>query len=231
MEPKFQTSFIPKKTPTPIGGFGGQKAVRQGTSIYLGLAVILFVVSLAATGAAYAWKQYLIGQQASYKQELADREKQFNTQLITDLKQVNVQIDTAKQLLSSHLALSQIFEVISKLTIEKVRFVSMDVTLPGAAQLAMPGTTNAVAVKMQGYGSNLSSVAFQSKVLSQLEQYGLRQIVKNPIISDPSLEPTGAVSFGFAATIDPGSLSYRESVSPSSQQSQQPPSTGQGQTR
>jgi hypothetical protein len=65
---------------------------------------------------------------------------------------------------------------------------------------------------MKGYGRNFSSVAFQSDVLGQLEQYGLRNIVKNPILSDPSLDTGGTVSFGFTATLNPASLSYRQSV-------------------
>jgi hypothetical protein len=67
---------------------------------------------------------------------------------------------------------------------------------------------------MQGYGSSLSAVAFQSDVLNQLEQYGLRKIIRNPILSDPALDANGTVSFNFSATIDPAALSYMKSVEP-----------------
>jgi hypothetical protein len=211
MEPKFQTSFIPRKNPTPMGGLSSQKPVRHGTSIFMAIAVLIFVVSLGAIGGAYAWKQYLLSVQVTYQKDLAAREQQFNLTQIEHLKQINVQIDTAKQLVNNHVALSQIFEIIQKLTIEKVRFMNMDVTLPTAQNGA---TGNAVKITMMGYGSNLSAVAFQSKVLSELEQYGLRNIVKNPIISDPSLDPAGTVSFGFGAELDKTGLTYAQVINP-----------------
>ncbi len=167
--------------------------------------VIVFVISLGAVGGAYAWKQYLIAAQASYKTQLAEREKQFNIDLIEQLKRVNIQIDLAKQLLTNHLAISQVFDVISHFTAESSRFLSLDLSVP-------TNQSDGVKISMKGYGKNFQSVAFQSDVLGQLELYGLRKIVKNPILSDPTLDGTGTVSFGFTATVDPSTLSYSRSV-------------------
>ena len=207
MEPKFQTSFIPKK---PVAGMGTSyqslhKPKSAGVSIFMTLAVLLFIVSLAGVGGAYFWKQYLISAQDNYKQTLIAREKQFDLSQIEHLKQVNVQIDTAKQLLRNHLADSQIFQIISTFTIESVRFLSMDLTAPASP-------SDSLKLTMNGYGSNLSAVAFQSDVLGSLEQYGLRDIVKNPMISNPSLGQSGTVSFGFSASIDPAALSYESLI-------------------
>jgi len=212
MEPKFQTSFIPKK-PLPTANVGMQTArrpSRRGVSIYMTLAVILFIVSLGSIGGAYAWTQYLTSAQVSYKTDLINRQKQFNVDLISQLKQVNVQIDTAKQLLNNHLALSGIFGIIGALTSEDVRFTSLDLTAP-----ATPGDT--IKVSLSGYGTSLAAVAFQSDVLGQLAAYNvsnisLNKIVKNPILSNPALTGNGTVSFGFTADIDPSTLSYERSV-------------------
>jgi hypothetical protein len=73
--------------------------------------------------------------------------------------------------------------------------------------------TEDIKVSLKGYGTSFSAVAFQSDVLGQLEQYGLRKIVKNPIISDPSLDQRGTVSFGFTASVDPKSVLYEKLVS------------------
>jgi hypothetical protein len=109
------------------------------------------------------------------------------------------------------MALSQIFDIIGRLTIENVRFMSMDVAAPTTGN-------DGVKVSLQGYGTSFSAVAFQSDVLNQLDQYGLRKVVKNPILSNPSAGSNNAVSFGFSATIDPSSLSYENSVVPSATQ-------------
>jgi hypothetical protein len=171
----------------------------------MAIAVLVFIASLIGVGGAYFWKQYLLSQQASYKTQLAEREKQFNLDLVEQLKQVNVQIDTARQLLTKHIAMSQIFEIVQRMTVSDIRFTSLEVAGPTAQK-------NGASLSMHGYGKDLSAVAFQSDVLGQLAQYGLQKIIKNPMISDPVLDANGSVSFGFSATIDPASLSYTQLV-------------------
>jgi len=217
METKFQTSFIPKKPAASAIGNVSSVSHKHTTSIFMTIATLLFIVSLAGAGGAYAYKQYLLSAQDTYKQDLATREQQFNTDLIQQLKAENVKIDLAHQILNSHIALSQIFDIIGRMTIETVRFLSLDVTVPsvptpGSAQSA---TTDGVKISLQGYGTSFSAVAFQSDVLGQLDQYGLRNIVKNPIISSPALGTNGTVAFGFSAVVDPSSLSYENMIAPS----------------
>jgi hypothetical protein len=206
METKFQTSFIPKK---PMPSVGGAMAPQRHhtTSLFMTIGVFIFLASLAAAGGAYAWKGVLENDLISYKQQLADRERAFNVNLIEELKEANIQIDTATRLLQNHLATSQIFDVISRLTISNVRFNSLELTYDPIKS----GST--IKIQMQGIGTSLSAVAFQSDVLGQLEQYGLRKVVKNPILSNPGLDPNGMVTFGFSAEIDPAALTYAKSVS------------------
>lgn len=203
METKFQTSFIPKKPIVPTNVSGGNKPT---ISIILTLGVLVFLASILLAGGSYLYKRTLITSQDKYKKELAKKEKQFNIDLIEKLKKANTRIDTATRILDNHLAVSQIFNIISQFTIEKVRFMSMDVTTPVNA-------SEGVKIDMRGYGTNLSSVAFQSDVFAKLEKYGLRKIVKNPIMSEPNFDAGGTVSFGFSAIIDPDSISYTKSVS------------------
>jgi cytoskeletal protein RodZ len=208
METKFQTSFIPKKpTASAIGGLSpAPHHPSHSVSIFLTIGMLLFVASLVGAGGVYAYQQYLQSTLSSYKQDLATRQQQFNLDLITELKAESVKIDTARQVLNNHLALSQIFSIIGQLTIQNVRFTSMDVTVPSSGD---------VKISLQGQGTNLSAVAFQSDVLGSLDQYGLRNIVKNPILSNPSLDGTGMVGFTLAATIDPKTLSYEKSIAAS----------------
>lgn len=211
METRFQTSFIPKKPLPSVGGASASVGIpsaprRKNTSFFMGFAAFVFILSLAGVGAAYGWKAVLKSSQESYKKQLAEREKQFNLDLIEQLKQVNVKIDLGKSLLANHIAASQIFDIISRLTIENVRFLSMDVTAPA-------NPADGMKISMRGYGSSFSAVAFQSDVLGQLEQYGLRRVVKNPILSDPALDQGGTVAFGFTATIDPAGISYEKLIS------------------
>ena len=222
MEPKFQTSFIPKKQmQSPVVGMQSiQRAQRAGVSIFMAIAVVVFIAALGSVGGAYAWKQYLLNKQTEYKQDLADRQTQFDLTTIQHLKKVNMQIDTARQLLNNHLDLTQIFGIIGQMTIEKVRFTSMDLTVP-------PNLNDGIKLSLSGYGLSASSndttgmqtIAFQSDVLGSLSKYNLTntkfnlsQIVKNPILSNPSPGENGKVSFGFSATVSAKTLSYEASV-------------------
>lgn len=216
METKFQTSFIPKKPISPAGGFaGGTSSMprpHKTSSLFMTLATLLFIVSLAAAGGMYFWKSTLLNAQETYKTELAAQEKRFNTNQIEELKRQDVKITLAQQLLNNHIAASQIFNIIGLMTIEKVRFQSMDLSTG-----ATPGED--VKVTLKGYGTSFKAVAWQSDVLGKLDQYGLRNIVKNPILSDPSLNSNDAVSFGFSATVNPKNLSYQNDMTPSTDSS------------
>jgi hypothetical protein len=207
METKFQTSFIPKKPLAPVGGasigMGVRPSQHHGTSLFMTIAVIIFIISIAVAGGTYAWKALLLSSQENYKNELAERERLFNVDLIEELKRENVKIDIAKGLINRHLAVSQVFGILGRLTIESVRYVSMNLSSSDA---------EGVKITLDGHGTSLSSVAFQSDVLARLERYGLRKVVKNPILSDPALDQNGTVSFGFTASIDPSFLSYEQSV-------------------
>jgi hypothetical protein len=208
METKFQTSFIPKKPMTPAGVPAGRPRVHGTSSIFMTLSTLVFIISLLGAGGAYARKYILTSSQVKYKDDLATLEKGFNIDQINQLKQINVKIDLAKKLLANHLAASQIFDDISQVTIESVRFSSLDITTPNF----QAGRNGDLAISLNGYSTSFSALAFESDVLGHLEQYGLRNVIKNPIVSNPTLNQNGTVSFGLTATVDANSLSYENSV-------------------
>lgn len=210
METKFQTSFIPKKPLVTSGASIPPVKHNTGASLFMTLSVMIFIISILSAGGSYAWKQYLTNDQKVLQQQLKKREQEFNIDLISKLKIQNTQIDTAKKLLENHLAISQIFAILSSLTTESIRFLSLSVSSP-------TGTGDGLKISLTGHGTNFNAVAFQSDVLGHLEQYGLRQIVKNPIVADPALDQKGLVSFGLTATIDPNSLSYAKLIKGSEQ--------------
>lgn len=213
METKFQTSFIPKKPLPSVGGAsmganisnGRRQPVKHGGSLFLNLAMFLFIISIIAGGSMYLLKTAALSSQKNLGEQLSERQKQFNPKLIEELKRVNVKIDTANNLIQKHLALSNIFDIIGRFTTAKVRFISMQLEAPTQE-------SGDITVTLSGYGSSLAAIAFQSEVLGKLEQYGLRDIVKNPILSNPTLDATSRVTFNFSASIDPTSLYYAKTI-------------------
>lgn len=198
MEPKFQTSFIPKKPVlTPVSG-AMPRIAPQTRSVFMSLAVLLFVLALLSVAGAYGWKYYLTQAQDDFKLDLANREKQFNIDQIEQLKQINVQIDTAKDLVNNHISASELFNIVSRFTIEKVRFSSLQLSIDKSS----------ITVDLKGEGTSLSALAFQSDVLGALDQYDLRGIVKNPIMSGVTKQLDGKYSFGMTTEIENKALLY-----------------------
>lgn len=201
METKFQTSFIPKKplvTDQKISSSRG-----AGTSIFMFVAIIIFVVSIAGAVFSILWKNVLVKSQENYKVQLAESEKRFNVSLIEELKKANTKIDLSKQLLKNHLAVSELFSIISKLTIEGVRFNSFEFTAPSK-------DSDGIKISMRGVGNSFSAIAFQSDVFGQSQKYGTNKILKNPVLSDLSLDQTGNVGFTFSTQINPGDVLYEK---------------------
>jgi hypothetical protein len=213
METHFQTSFIPKKPTsslpggglTPLSPLAAQRHSHSIGSVYMAIAVTLFIISILAIGGVFAWKQVLLSSQASDQKKLAEIETKFNVEQISFLKAQSAKISLARQLVTNHLAVSKIFSVISQLTDENIRFRTLDLTIP-------PGNQTSFQLALSGYGKSFPSVAFQSDVLNSLEKYGLRGVVKNAIVSDPVLNHDGTVTFGFTAQVDPSSFYYAKNM-------------------
>jgi hypothetical protein len=198
METKFQTSFIPKK---PLVADNTVHVSHSGTSVLMVVAVLLFIVSIAGAAFTFVWKNVLTKAQENYKIQLAESEKRFNTSLIENLKRANTKIDVSKQLLSNHLAVSEVFSIISKLTIAGVRFSSFDFSAPTK-------DSDGIKVSMKGVGNSFSAIAFQSSVFGKSQLYGSNKVLRNPILSDLALDQNGNVGFTFTTTINPADLSY-----------------------
>ena len=206
METKFQTSFIPKKQLSQTGSHVSSSSYGI-SSLFLLIGSVIFIVSIAGAAGAYFWNDHVNTLQLQYKAELATRQKEFGIDKIEELKQDQNKIDTARKLIDNHLALSRVFGVLGKFTTEDVRFMSLDISAPSGPTAA----TDSIKISMRGYGMSFPSVAWQSDVLSQLEKYIPRKLVKNPILSDPSLDSSGTVSFGFSATMDAQNFLYKNS--------------------
>ncbi|MDO8430663.1 MAG: hypothetical protein Q7S72_01565 [Candidatus Taylorbacteria bacterium] len=213
MDTKFQTSFIPKK---PL--FVDQKIIRQsgGTSVFMLVAIIIFILSVAGAGLAFVYEQVLVKNQESYRASLKKTEAKFDVALINKLENANKKIDLGKQLLKNHIATSEVFNIINLLTTEGIRFNSFEFSGPFAGQGSALAGNNDVKIIMKGVGKNFSAVAWQSDVFGQsekyAEKYGGKKIIKNPIISDLTLDPKGDVGFTFTAYVDPSDVSYEKVI-------------------
>ena len=192
---------------------GGNPA-RHSVSIFLTISIIVFIISLGGAGFAFAWEKVLDSEQNQYKNDLAADQNQFNTDLINTLTKANTKIDLAEGLIAKHLAVSEIFNIISNLTIASVAWKSFTFSAPAASgSSASGGTTNNATISMQGETDSYYSVAYQSDVLGKSSEFGANNVIKNPVLSNLSVGSDGKVAFSFTASVDPSELSYVSELS------------------
>jgi hypothetical protein len=210
MEPKFQTSFIPKKPlSTSSSASSNESSGSRGNSLIFMIGVFVFVISLLVAGGAFAWGKFLEARQVQLGEDLKVLAKDYKVELISLFKQTDTKISIAKELLDNHVAMSQVFGLISRFTAENIRFINLDLS-------AASDNSKGVTIKMSGYAPSYEALAFQSDRLGHLEDYDLRNVVINPAISGPTQATNGTVSFEFSANIVPKSLSYKNTFTTSS---------------
>ena len=193
MDPRFQTSFIPKK---PIVANTGRSSAP--INLFSLLSTIIFIAALALSGGVFFYKNLVTKEIAQNKATLERAKGAFDPELIQKIIRLDNRIETSKQLLSSHLAVTPIFDFISSITLKTVRFKDFNF-----AYLA----PDKIQVSMRGQAQSYSSVALQSDVLSS------QKLLKNTIVSDMALEAAGTVGFNVSTIIDPSLLSYQTTVS------------------
>lgn len=188
MDPRFQTSFIPKK---PI--VATTNSVPSTINLFSLIATVLFVVSLALSGGVYFYKDLLGKQIEESKVFLKKAQDDIDSDFIKQAIRLDSRIETSKKLLSSHLTITPFFAFLSEITLKTVRFRDFNFSYPAPDKIA---------VSMKGQALSYSAVALQSDYLNQQKN------LKNTIVGDMILDPGGTVSFNVITSVDPKVFSY-----------------------
>jgi hypothetical protein len=188
MDPRFQTSFIPKKPIVSAPG-GGPKSIN----FFALLATVIFVGSLLLTGGVFFYKSYLEKGLKEDQAKLEAARKDDDPNLIKKVIRLDSRIETSEKLIASHIAVSPFFNYLSTITLRSVRFKDFDFSY-----LNKDNITVSLAGEAQGY----EAVALQSDLLVEQEE------LSNVIIGDLALRDNGRVEFSVNATVKPALLSY-----------------------
>jgi hypothetical protein len=197
MDPRFQTSFIPKK---PIVAQARTVAPSSINLITL-IATVLFIGVIALAGAAFFYKGLLVKQIEADKATLDRARDAFDPKLIAQIVRLDTRIETARKLMASHIAVNPLFEFISSITLQSVRFKDFSFSYAGADKIQ---------VSMTGQARNYASVALQSDELYK------QKTLQNVTVSDMTLDQSGIISFKVSALVDSKLLSYSNSYTGSS---------------
>jgi hypothetical protein len=167
-------------------------------SLFALLSTVIFIVAVALSGGVFFYKGILAKQITDDKATLDRARAAFEPQLVDQIIRLDSRIETSKTLLKNHVAVTPFFDLLSSITLRSVRFkdFSFNFLAPDKIQVAMKG-------QAQSY----AAVALQSDVFSA------QKAISNTLLSDLSLDQTGAVTFNVSTSVDPNIVSYKNSVS------------------
>ncbi|HEY0907930.1 MAG TPA: hypothetical protein VGE35_01130 [Candidatus Paceibacterota bacterium] len=192
MDPRFQTSFIPKK---PIVAQPGR--APSSVNLFSLLATIVFIVALALSGGVYFYKELTQKQIDANKVSLEKAKGAFEPETINQIVRLDTRLENGKKILGNHIAVTPFFDFLSSITLKTVRFKTFEFNYLAKDKIQ---------VFMTGQARDYASVALQSDL------FDAQKYLKNTLVSDMSLDSAGTISFKVDTIVDPSLLSYAASI-------------------
>ena len=196
MEPKFQSSFIPKNPAafTSAGATIGQKV--EGRGLLSLLATVVFAISILLAIGVFGYKFYLKYNIDKMGADLEKARATLQSETIDELTRLDDRLTLAKDLIANHQALTPLFEFLEISTPVSVRFSDFHYST----------TDQGLELFMRGEARGYAALALQADIFDK------SQYLRDFIFSNLSLNERGDVTFSFKATVDPNIVSYEKMV-------------------
>ena len=160
--------------------------------------IFLFAV-LLGTGGLYLYKASLIKNISTLGGNLKLASDRFEPAKISELQTLDKRLRASNQVLSHHVAVSPIFQVLQELTMKTVRYTSFSYTMPNDA-------TGVVSVRMSGLAIGYRSVALQADLFTKNKN------LIDPVFSNLQLDDRGNVIFDLTFSVDANFVNYKQKV-------------------
>lgn len=196
MEPKFQSSFIPKSPVTAsIPKTSTGRNVREKSLVGF-LAMLVFVASVILAFGVFGYKFYLKYSIEKMGISLESARAVLQPEAIRELTRLDNRLVFSQELIGGHKIISPLFDFLETSTPVNLRFSSFSYTT----------TDRGVELVLGGQARGYTTLALLSEVFNET-QYFL-----NPIFFDINLNERGEVVFSFRASVDPGLITYKRVV-------------------
>lgn len=192
MDPRFQSSFIPK-SPAETGAL---KAAGD-VNLLLVLGIVIFIITGAAGGGVFLYRLSLEKANKSKDEQIKAARASFGLEIIEDLKSRARQLSGGAKIVGAHLAPTALFTLLEEHTLKTVRFKTLSLS-----------QGSEVALTMSGEAQSFNSVAYQSEVFAGLTKEFIR-----PVFSNFAIQENGYIAFSFSGFINPQVVSYARTLS------------------
>jgi hypothetical protein len=192
----------------PKKSVGMSSRPTSGMSVLLLISMLIFFVSVGIGGWVFLEKKILV-------QRITDEQKVIESNkngLISDgitidsIVLLDSRINLAKQLLAKHTDITPVFDFLQKATLKNVQFKTFAFSSAGQSADGKSG----VGIQLSGQGRDFESVAVQADEFGKPDW---KNIIKEPQLTNVSLNGDGSVSFSFSALIIPECLSFSKTSS------------------
>ena len=196
MEPKFQSSFIPKGPITATASSISMGQREKGKGLFYSLSLVIFGISIVLAMGVFGYKYYLKYSIKQMGNDLENARATLQPELIDELTRLDNRLVSAKELIAKHQILLPLFEFLEVSTAKAVRFNDFTYLMTdGGLELTMKG-------EARGY----TALAFQADVFNKSQYF------KGSIFSDLNLNDKGDVNFTLRTMVDPALVSYKKAV-------------------
>ena len=192
MDPKFQSSFIPKG-PVTSSGLANLSNKENKIGIFGFLATLVFILTLVASGVVFGYNLYLTSSIAQMGNDLTTAKASLDPTTINQISRLNSRIVSTQAILGTHIVLSPFFAFLESSTLKSVRWTGFNYGVAkGGLQLIM-----------QGQATGYSALALQADIFNK------SKYIKSPLFTDLTLNDKGNVTFAFSAVLNPSIVSYK----------------------
>ncbi|MEI8062242.1 MAG: hypothetical protein WCG97_03010 [bacterium] len=194
METKFQTSFIPKApvTDSPVS------RRSSGFGVLFLISFIIFMASVCGAAGTFFYNQIIDKKIVDGNDQLTKSKNIFDPTLVQEYTRLNDRITASYEILKKHIALSNVFDVISAVTLKSARFTNFTYGNAGGDK---------VTLNMNGQAPSYETVALQARALSD-PSMKYRNAFKSPLFGNITSDAQGNVSFNLSTSLDPTVISY-----------------------
>lgn len=192
MENRLQATFVPRQSVVPGGDLYAR--AKSPTNFLMVIGVTVCIIVIGAYGGLYFYKGHLKDTNDLKKTKVENEINNFEPELTKKLTTLRARLDTGKQLLDNHNALSLLFSLLEFNTAQTVRFNSFTYSI----------ADKKIQIALQGEARSYNAVAYESDVFSTLAP------LKNPVFSNLSLNEKGLIGFNVIAELDPSYVQYNK---------------------
>lgn len=192
MEPKFRTSFIPKKALATATNLqkksgGGSFGVIMLLTLIIALGAVILSVGV------FLYQQILETSITRKVNTLERARAAFEPALIQELVRIDTRLEAAETILNRHITPSVLFEFIEGLTLKSVQFQDFNLTRI---------SDDKISISMKGIAKDFRGVALQADI------FGKSKFIREPIFSNLNLNQEGKAVFSLSAFVDPSFINF-----------------------